>query len=71
VELIAAAVAFYAVFMPMFLVMEITADHPQPSRPAARLSAEDAAAKYLAAHPFKSRPATAAAANDADERLAA
>ena len=69
-ELIAAAVAFYAVFMPMFFLMEVTAAHPDPSRLAARLSAEDAAAKYLAVHPFKSPPA-AVAANDSDERLAA
>jgi hypothetical protein len=68
-ELIAAAVAFYAVFMPAFLVLEITASHPSAARLPMLASPEEAAATYLAAHPLKARPA--AAANDAEERLAA
>jgi len=69
-ELIAAAVAFYAVFMPMFLVTEIAAQHPALSRRPVLASAEEAAAAWLAAHPLKPVPA-AAAANDPVERIAA
>ena len=69
-ELIAVVVAFYAVFMPMLLVMDVAGAHPQPARLSVRLSAEDAAARYLAANPLKSRP-TAVAANDSDARQAA
>jgi hypothetical protein len=69
-ELIAVAVAFYAVFMPMFLAMEIACAHPQPARLPVILSAEEAAARYLAANPLKARPA-AVAANDGDVRRAA
>ena len=69
-ELIAAAVAFYAIVLPVFLVLEMGGKHPgAPRWPARRASAEEAATAWLAAHPLKANPA--AAANDADERLAA
>ena len=68
-ELIAAAVAAYALFMPVFLALEVATPHPGPARyPVAMPSAEEAAAAWLAAHPLK---APAAAANDAFERIAA
>jgi hypothetical protein len=69
-ELIAAAIAFYAVFMPMFLATEIATPHPAIARRPVLASAEDAAAAYLAAHPLKPVPAVAAA-NDPLERIAA
>jgi len=69
-ELIAAAVAFYAIFMPMFLATEIAAPHPAITRRAVLASAEEAAAAYLAAHPLKAVPG-GLAANDALERIAA
>ena len=69
-ELIAAAVAFYAVFMPVFLAFDIATPHPAIARRPVAASAEEAAAAYLAAHPLKPVPA-AAAANDAFDRLAA
>jgi hypothetical protein len=69
-ELIAAAVAFYAIVLPVFLVLEMGGKHPgAPRWPARRASPEEAATTWLAAHPLKAHPA--AAANDADERLAA
>lgn len=69
-ELIAAAVAFYAIVLPVFLVLEMGGKHPgAPRWPARRASPEEAAALWLAAHPLKTH--AAAAANDADERLAA
>ena len=69
-ELIAAAIAFYAVFMPLFLATEIAAPHPAIARRPRFAGAEEAAAAWLAAHPLKPVPA-AAAANDPVERLAA
>jgi hypothetical protein len=70
-ELIAAAVAFYAIVLPVFLALEMGGSHPgAPRWPARRPSAEEAAEAWLAAHPLKSRPAVAAA-NDDLERLAA
>jgi hypothetical protein len=67
-ELIAAAIAFYAVFMPMFLAMEIATPHPAIARRPVLATAEAAAAAYLAAHPLKPAPV---AANDEVERIAA
>lgn len=68
-ELIAAAVAFYAIVLPVFLVLEMGGKHPgAPRWPARRASPEEAAATWLASHPLKAHPD---AANDADERLAA
>ncbi len=68
-ELIAAAVAFYAIVLPVFLVLEMGGSHPgAPRWPARMPSAEEAAAAWMAAHPLKSRPV---AANDDVERLAA
>ena len=70
-ELIAAAVAFYAIVLPVFLVLEMGGNHPgAPRWPVRTPTAEEAAAAWLAAHPLKASPATAAA-NDAFERLAA
>jgi hypothetical protein len=69
-ELIAAAVAFYAVFMPVFLALEVATPHPGLSRVRFPAGPEAAAAKYLAAHPLKPCPALAAA-NDALQRIAA
>jgi hypothetical protein len=69
-ELIAAAVAFYAVFMPLFLLLEVATPHASAARLPHFASAERAAVTYLAAHPLKPRPA-GAAANDAAERIAA
>ena len=69
-ELIAAAIAFYAVVMPMFLASEISTSHPGFTRRPVLASAEAAAVAYLAAHPLKPVPA-AGAANDAFERIAA
>jgi len=69
-ELIAAAVAFYAIVLPVFLVLEMGGKHPDAPRwPARRASAEEAATAWLAAHPLKAN--AAAAANDDLERLAA
>jgi hypothetical protein len=68
-ELIAVAVAFCAVFMPAFLVLEVSTSHPSAARLPMLPSAEEAAASYLAEHPLKAQPA--AAANEAEERLAA
>lgn len=68
-ELIAAAVAAYAIFMPVFLALEVATPHPGRARYPARVpTAEAAAAAWLAAHPLKPAPA---AANDPAERLAA
>ncbi len=69
-ELIAAAVAFYAVFMPVFLALEVATRHPGLHRLPRAVGPEEAAARWLAAHPRKARPA-AVAANDESERLAA
>ncbi len=69
-ELIAAAVAFYAVFMPVFLALEVATPHPGLTRLPRAVGPEEAAARWLAAHPRKARPA-AVAANDESERLAA
>jgi hypothetical protein len=70
-ELIAAAVAFYALVLPVFLVLEVGARHPgAPRWPVRRPSPEEAAAAWLAAHPLKAHPAPAAA-NDDIERIAA
>lgn len=67
-ELIAAAVAAYALLMPVFLALEVATPHPGAARYPARVpTAEAAAAAWLAAHPLKD----VAAANDAGERLAA
>ncbi len=66
-ELIALAVAFNAVFFPLFLATELAGSHPAPARRLPPASPEEAAARYLAAHPLK----PAAAANDEHERLAA
>ncbi len=69
-ELIAAAVAFYAACLPVFLWAELAAPLPR-RRPTVLLAdAETAAAAWLAAH----RPAATprpVAANDEHERLAA
>lgn len=68
-ELIAAAVFFYAIVLPVFLALEMGGSHPgAPHWPSRMASAEEAAAAWLVAHPLKPRPA---AANDDLERLAA
>ena len=68
-ELIAVAVAAYAIFMPVFLALEVATPHPGRARyPACVPSATEAAATWLAAHPLKPAPV---AANDPVERLAA
>jgi hypothetical protein len=69
-ELIAIAVAFYAVFLPVFFALEVAAPHPGPARFPRPRSPEAAAERWLAAHPLKAVPATAAA-NDEHESLAA
>ena len=70
-ELIAAAVAAYAIFMPVFLALEVATPHPGRARyPTLVPTAADAAAAWLAAHPLKPAPAPVAA-NDPVERLAA
>jgi hypothetical protein len=67
-ELIAAAVAFYAVFMPLFLATELGVRPAGADRQSMRRAAELATREYLAKHPVAVR---AEAANDAEERLAA
>lgn len=67
-ELIAAAVAFYAIVVPVFLFLEVAAPHPDPVPRPFLASAEQAAATWLAEHPLKPAPDVA---NDALERLAA
>ena len=70
-ELIAAAVACYAIVLPVFLVLEMGGTHPgAPRWPTRMPTAEEATAAWLAAHPLKAIPAPAAA-NDAFERIAA
>ncbi len=70
-ELIAAAIAFYAVFMPLFLAHEIATPHPAIARRPVLASAEEPPRPaWLAAHPLKPVPAVAAA-NDDLERIAA
>jgi hypothetical protein len=71
-ELIALAVVFALGFVPLFLVTELAAGHPDAARRTFRAPADAASAaeRYLVAHPLgPSR--TAVAANDASERLAA
>lgn len=70
-ELIAAAVAAYAIFIPVFLALEVATPHPGRARyPVLVPTAAEAAAAWLADHPLKPAPA-ADAANDPVERLAA
>ncbi len=70
-ELIFAAGAACAIFMPVLLILAVAALHPGAARcPAPVPTAEDAARAWLAAHPLKPRPAMAAA-NDAVEPIAA
>ncbi len=63
-ELIAAAVAFYAVFLPVFLALEVATPHPEAVRRPLRESPEQAAARWLAAHPLKRAPTPVAAHDD-------
>ncbi len=77
-EFIAAAVVMLAIFVPVFLALEVATPHPEPHRLPILASAETAAERYLAAHPLKpvaaceAAPATAnEPANEALERLAA
>ena len=69
-EFIAAAVVMLAIFVPVFLALEIATPHPGIARLPKFANAEQAAEKYLAEHPLKPREA-AVAANDSQERLAA
>jgi hypothetical protein len=71
-ELIALAVAFGLVFIPLFLASELAGSHPETARRtfAPPADAVSAAQRYLAANPLgPARPARAA--NDEHERLAA
>gem|GEM_PF-5090706 len=69
-EFIAAAVVLLAIFVPVFLALEVATPHPGLSCVSLRPSAELAARQYLAAHPLKPA-ATHAAANDDTQRIAA
>ncbi len=69
-ELIALAVLFALVFVPLFLATELASGHPDGARHAFRPDAVAAAERWLAANPLgERRPAVAA--NDEHERLAA
>lgn len=70
-ELIALAVAFALVFVPLFLATELAGRRPEAARfPRSQaVDAATAAERYLAAHPLA--PSRTAAANDEHERIAA
>lgn len=81
-EFIAAAIVMLAIFVPVFLALEVATPHAEPNRLPILASAETAAERYLAAHPLKPVAAREAApeavaeqacepANEALERLAA
>lgn len=71
-ELIALAVAFALVFVPLFLATELAGRHPEGARYPRRepVDAATAAERYLAAHPLAPRR-PAEAANDEHTRIAA
>jgi hypothetical protein len=69
-ELIALAVLFSLVFVPLFLATELASGHPDAARRAFRPDAVAAAERWLADHPLGQRRPVAAA-NDEHERLAA
>ncbi len=69
-ELIAAAIAFYAVFLPVFLYAELAAPRPGFAIRRLPVTPEEAARRYLAANPLKPR-ARLRAANDDYIRQAA
>lgn len=69
-EFIAAAVVILALFVPVFLALEVAAPHPGITRFPILASAEQAAEEYLAAHPLKPN-VPVVPANDDVERIAA